>query len=366
MKRFIVAALAGAIGLSAASASAQTATSSRDCEAIRARAAGDAALLLSPSMQVQGIKYPATGTFGAIGGSTTELGLQARLAFLWSPLDAYKSTLVRELADKDCAQQTAMVEAQQALEWLNDIGKEGALKAQMGLLDDHHEDINNLLSKANERLAIGNITLVELNVLQQAASALELKRVQALGQLSVLHAKGLVPKTHSFDELIARVESSSMVWERQFSAVNRLQPWKFDINAGVIPPMTQGDSVDWFGLVSLTYNFGDLAQKSSEHRYLDARQHELLYARYELADQLRRFKQTIVANINALTMDQGVLQQHLADLSKTRAALHAHPDAPQAANAEALVQLQIWDTESDLLANDGMLKELQTFYFGDK
>jgi len=159
------------------------------CEGVRARAAGDAAIFLSPSVGIQGIKYPATGTFSAVGGSTTPEGYQARLQFLWSPLDAYKSTLVRELGNKDCAQKMAMVDAQEALEYLNDVGKETALTAQVSYLTEHKSAADDILVQANKRLVAGVATIMDLTILQQAAASLDISRVQAQGELNVLQER---------------------------------------------------------------------------------------------------------------------------------------------------------------------------------
>jgi hypothetical protein len=52
------------------------------CDKVVAKAAEDAALLLAPSVQVQGIKLP-TGTFTNAGGFISTEGYTVRASFLW-------------------------------------------------------------------------------------------------------------------------------------------------------------------------------------------------------------------------------------------------------------------------------------------
>ena len=364
MKQFIVSAMMVSVGLTTATVYADG-TMTRDCQAIRARAAGDAAMLLSPSVAAEGIKYPATGGFAAIGGSTTVDGLQARAYFLWSPLDAYKSVLVRELGDKDCAQQAAIIQASGALEQLNDIGKETALQNQIDYLQNQQSMMSDIIFQAQKRVGAGAATIMDLMVLQQTVSTLSLKMEQARMQLDTVRAKHYVVKQNSFAELMLRVQDTSMSYERQFSKVRMLQPWQINMQGGVVPPMTSSDNFQIFGVLTATYNFGGLFLGKHEDQYLSAREHELRSARYELSDQLSRFRETVRSNMIDLQRQLQVVDTQLNKLQQMHAQLLDHMDVPTAQNAEALIQLQMFDAESTKALLSGMLAELTKFY-GDK
>jgi len=349
--------------LMASSVMAQTATQSKDCEAIRARGAGDASLLLFPAIVVEGIHYPSSSGIASIGGSISKNGYQARASLSWSPLDAFRSTLVRKLADANCNQQVAMVQAQQALEYLNDVGKETAYNNTLTYLNEHKDHANDLLSQANKRLTAGVATITDITMLQQLATSLELKRLQAQGQLDVLHAKQYVAKQNSFEELMSHVQNSSMEFERRASNLHRFDAWKTNIEIGGIPPMAgTSDTWTWAGYVSVSYNFGGIPLIHNENQYLDVRSRELRNARYELTGQLTRFRDSIVANMNDLKRQLTLTETQIAQLTTTHNSLQAHLDAPTALNSDALIQLQIMDAESNKELIVGMLTELNKFY----
>jgi hypothetical protein len=334
------------------------------CTKVRERAAGDADLLLAPSVQVVGLKMP-EGTYTTVGGYVAAGGYTARASFLWSPLDTYTSTLVRSLGDKDCAQQTAIVDAQQALEWLNDVGKENALSSQVSYLTSQKYLVEGVLNKATARVAAGYATIMDLTILQQNAAALDLTRVQAQGMLNILHAHAYVKKDQTFDGLMKRVQDTSMDWERKASAIRMLTPWQFNLQGGLAPPLDNNDGVIWFGQVTVQYNFGGLSLGTHENHYLTARQHELETARYELTNQLSRFREIVKANMVTLREQIISVDQNLANLQATHDKLLQHMDAPGAVNAEALVRLEMITAGSNRILFAGMLIDLEKFY-GDK
>jgi len=342
---------------------AQIATQSRDCEAIRARAAGDAALLLSPSVSASVIKYPSSTSFTeAIGGSTTTAGWQGRVAFMWSPLNAYQSVLVRQMGDKECANQIAIIEASEALEQLQDVGKQTALTNELEYLASQRSVVEDVLAQANKRLVAGTATVMDMTMLQQQSSALELRRIQAQGQLDILLHKKYIAKNHSFSELMTNVQNTSMQFERKASSIRMLSPWKFDVSGGVVPPMMSGETTSIFFVGTITYNFGGIPMAHNENQYLDARSRELTSARHELTHQLSLFRDVVKANIEDMNRQLATLDSHNNLLTYTYNNLSQHSDAAGALNAMALIKLQMIDAESNRAMVAGMLNELNTFY----
>jgi hypothetical protein len=348
-KRLFSSIVALAVGLGITSSAGAQETDKDYCNKVQARAHADAWLLFSPSLQVQALRYPATPTDSVVGGSTDSQGDQLRGAVLWSPLDFYRGTIMLSVADKDCLQHQVFAEATNLLEQMNDVGRGAALQAEVAYLDSHSGQIQEIVSNLQKVMAIGSLTVVDLVKAQQSADALERKFAVAKGQLAVLHARDYVPIVHSSSEIAAKLQQYSMEFEKETSRGRMLDPWQVQASFGAVPPMANGDSVSWYGQISLQYNFGGLTRAHYENQYLTARQHELQYARYELSDQIRRLQDGIRAGIRDADMEIATLDRRIAELVSTDKNLAAHPDAPDVASIKAIVDLQIMDAESDRL-----------------
>src|SRR4029453_3358013 len=80
--------------------SGQAAPSSSYCREVHARAAGDAALLMSPQIMVQAVRFPSDGALDISESTGGHAQLRAELGF--SPLDFYKGLRVLRLGDAEC------------------------------------------------------------------------------------------------------------------------------------------------------------------------------------------------------------------------------------------------------------------------
>ena len=106
------------------------------CRKVKARAAGDAALLFAPSVTGQVIRYPSVngGPVDATG-VTTGNGWQGRVGLSWSPLDFYRGFGVLRAGDADCERGNAQIDAQHLLHYGEDYGRLHALKKQAEYLE---------------------------------------------------------------------------------------------------------------------------------------------------------------------------------------------------------------------------------------
>src|SRR5688500_5444918 len=102
-----------AFALTSLVATSASADDSPYCQKVRARAAGDAALLYSPTVQAQAIRFPRSGAIDT--GLYIGSGVQVRGVLTWSPLDAYRGVHVEDAAERDCAQHEAQVSVTQVL-----------------------------------------------------------------------------------------------------------------------------------------------------------------------------------------------------------------------------------------------------------
>jgi hypothetical protein len=311
------------------------------CRKVHARARGDAALLFAPSLQAQAIKFPQNGTTDL--GVTTGTGYQFRAALQLSLLDVYKGFRVLRAADFDCRQHDAVERAHELALEADDLARLGALRRQAALLDARRADWEKHVAAADERLARQLTTRLEAEELRRHAAELSRKREQVAGEIARLQARRLEAPGASPASLAAAVDRTALRYEREASHLRTLDAWSLTVTGGVIPI---GNSVDYFGIVQLGFNLGGLVRYPAESAYLAARADEIRHARYETVDEVNRLRAQLEAALVQSRRERAIVDQQHGSLWAIARALD-HTDAPNAAHARALVELQLISVESE-------------------
>lgn len=324
------------------------------CKKVRARAAGDAALMFAPTLQAQGIRFPATGAIDT--GVTSGSGYQIRGALSWSPLDFYKGFRVMKLGEADCQRQESVVTAQELLVIGSDYGKLPAYRRQAAFLDARRSTWEAIVARSDERLEAHVTSLVEANEIRSRATELERRRAQVGGEIARLEARGIDSRRMMTSQLAAAVEASTMRFEREASHVRSLDAWDFRVTGGVVP---SASPVDYYGVAQVGFNFGAFTRNASETRYLDARAEELRKARYEVREQLRVFRDVVRSTREATARELDLVNKRSSDLIAMRGTL-ARSEAPSAAHALAIVDLHILSIEADRIQLTALIDELKS------
>jgi len=281
------------------------------CNKVKARAASDAALLFSPQIQAQFIKFPSSSPTDATTtstGATGTNGLQARALAVWSPLDFYKGFRVENVATDDCKQHRAMVEAMNIIGVAAaDLGKAPALKRQVEYLQSKQPEWQKIVSSTEDRLKANVIVLSDAMLVRASALALDRKLVEMKGQMDVITAKQYPDTTKYLSVLAQTIEESSMKFERESNHVRSLDAWTVTATAGLIPPQ-DNTGVEWLGVIAVGFNFGAFSHNYQDDKYLQARTNELRTARYEMRDQLKKFKDQVSATIDSTVAEIVVLE----------------------------------------------------------
>lgn len=326
------------------------------CRKVEARSAADAALLFSPAAQAQAIRFPKNGTTDT--GVTTGKDYQFRAAITWSPLDFYKGFQVIRTGDADCEQHVAMVTAAQVLELGADYGRMPALQKQREFLAQKAPVWEGIIAKSNQRVSEHVVSVLDATEVRGRAAELEKKQAQVEGDMARLRSKGITEYRGMLASLEQQLHATGMKYEERVSHVRSLDPWQVTISGGVVPTEKP---LDYFALVGVQYNFGGFVRNAQETKYLNARDEELKKARYELVDQLRRFREQMKAATNQAKRELAIADRQLAQLGEVRASL-ATSEAPQAPHALAVVDLEMISVEADrvfLVALIGELSRLQ-------
>jgi hypothetical protein len=334
-------ALVGA-ALSFAPAAARADDSSY-CRKVQARAASDASLLIAPTVTLQGIRFPVSGPLTDVGPMTGS-GYQFRAGVAFSPLDVYRGLRVLRAGDADCRQHGARADLEDALLRGTDGVRLTALDEQARFLDAHRADWSVPLARAEERLAARVITLSDLDEMRRLADDLERKRLRARAAVQDLAAAGLVPgaPSGSLVGATARYFREAARYEDEVKGVRALDAWQFQLSGGAVPMST----VDWYGLVHVTFNFGAFERMHEDAVYAEARADEIRNARHEIGARVRELRARAVASLDAAKEELEVATRAAAFVVATEDALEK-ADARNIVHVKDALAIQQVSIESD-------------------
>jgi hypothetical protein len=288
------------------------------CTKVRERAADDAALLMSPRVYLQALRFPANGLLE--GGTVIGNGFQTRAGVSLSATDLWKGLGEVRAADADCREHDARVELDSALAAADDDARRAALEAQLAFLEAHRAEVRGLVERAEERFSGRVITLVELEDARARASALERKLVQARGQAAQLASRPTAEAAaHRSKAELARAYANAAT---DFAAAtNRLrsgEAWQLEMTGGIIPFPVHGE---WFGVLQLGFNLGGLVRGGHAERYAAARREEIERASYEGAEGVRHAMGSLSAELDQARLELELVERDRAALARTRRVL---------------------------------------------
>lgn len=315
-------------------ASAARGEESPYCRKVRARAASEAALLLSPELLAQGIRFPSSPIDL---GPTVGAGYQVRVGLSFSPTDLHKGLRVIRVGEADCARYESSDALERLLEPAADGARLAALREKAAFLRARRAEWQALVVRAEARHSERAITLVELEELRQRASGLEAALVEAEGESERLAVRAPEPPALSRPALVQQLIERTMVLEREASYLRTLDGVGLRLSGGVIP---QPGVVDWFGLVELRLNPGGLVRAAQERRYLEARQEELLHAWNEPPELVRRLRDEVGAAQQQARRQAELTGQRLATFERALALLE-DSSAPRSAHTRDAVALDV-------------------------
>ncbi len=292
------------------------------CSKVRARARSEAALLQSPSVGVQAVRVPKQGD--AEAASTP--GPQVRVYASYSLVDAYKGHLTEQAAEADCIRQEAQTKLADALVTGLDAGKLPAIERQLEYLARALLEGRQLVSQARERFDRKLTTLAQYNEIRALQLALERLRVETASEAERLR---ITEPANSgvLEPLARRYSSATQDFESSTSRVRRMAPWDLSVRGGVVPVPER----DYFGVVELRYNLGDVVQAHAESDYLAARSRELQDSKQEMVlaasqvdAQLRASVRLLTEELALLENENEIMQQQIEALRASETAEREH------------------------------------------
>jgi hypothetical protein len=342
-KQLLVMALGslGAILAAVSSTSVAEAEESPYCKKVHARATGDAALLFSPTLQAQGVKFPKNGAIDT--SATVGNSYQFRAALSWSPLDFYKGFRVMDVGDADCREHEVVVTTEEVLSHGPDYARLPALRAQKQYLESKRPFMRDVRAKIDERQAAGVMTLMDAEDARGKLREFDRKAETLQGEIERLESRGVGAHAPLLSALVEQVSARALERDAEMARVRKLDPWTFSITGGIVP---QYDPVDFFGLVQVGYNFGGISRVRQENNYLEARGQELRTARYEVSERVRRFREELRLTEAQNSRELSVLTRDAAALTLAKNTL-AKSEATNAQPAVDALELMLIGVESE-------------------
>jgi len=336
------------------------------CRKVRARSASEAALLIGPTLRVEGVKLPTSQsvvldpTLGTpVPGPTSGNEYQLRASISISPLYMYKGLRVLGVGDADCEQHVPAATAMAILAQERDYGRLPALKKQADFLAAKRASWEALKVTSEQRLHANVTTLQQTEDVRARTEALERQRGLVDSEARRVELLGGKPYSGSLTELAHSVDERAMDYERKASNVRKLDAWDLRVTGGYIPPWFGSSKSDTYGILALSYNIGGAWQHASETRYLEARQDELKESN-ELSARLATFRHELENELARSQRELNLVESRMTVLTASREALSS-ADALKASHALLLVDLELIGAESERIYLAELVGQISRF-----
>lgn len=290
---------------------------------MRAQADSQSALLFSPSATLQVVRVPG-GTDLSGSGDLLGADTQLRAGLAFSPVDAYRGSLVQSQARQACERIRALESIEPVLHQAGVYGRASALRAQTAYLDAARAELDDLLRDAEKRLARRVATVLEVGDIRRRRLRLLRLQIEARQELSGLEQNGMDELLHtSLDAAVDDYDEAGRAAYGAESKLRKADAWQAQVRGGIVP----GSSVDWFGVVSVGYRFGGLWQAGAEDRYLRARRAELAGSNRELRRRAERFAASMADSARLLREELALIDSELALIAKEIERVESSPTA---------------------------------------
>jgi hypothetical protein len=324
------------------------------CRKVKARAASDALLLMTPKIVAQALRFPSSGRIDAANASVGD-DIELRAGLAYSPVDALRGSLLSGIGDADCRQHAAGRRIDDVLVGATDRPRLSARSAERDYLRAHRAEWQSLLDAADGELKAGLLTVTEIYELHRLTQALERRLIETENEVSrltvVLEGQptlGPTPLARGYVEQTAELE-------RKVATLRRFDPWSFTITGGVVP--LGHNAPDWFGFAEVSFSLGGALRESRESSYLQAREDEVRTESYELPSKLALFRKVVAADLSSAQRELASVQAEVSFAKSAIEKLNA-VDAPNATQSRATLTLQRISAEADEVLLRTQIREL--------
>jgi hypothetical protein len=288
-------------------ASAQDAPSPR-CRHLHATAESQAYLLVSPVLWIEGVHVPLIGDesgMAYISGGQWQL----RAALSWSPIEVARGVMLMEQAGTECRGIAVVERVQRVLQLGDSLGELEARRAERASLEAARPEADQLVARAEERLAAGLGTTRHVSEIRAEAVRLARRTAQLDQEITRLVEAGHEDVDYrSLPGDVATYEAAAVALEDQRSSMRRLSPWIVSVRGGIVP----GDRVDWFGQVQVGINLGVFAHNAAEDAVVAARRDELSDEAGELRGVVENLLDRLRAGLPSLRDEMAHLDRLIA------------------------------------------------------
>jgi hypothetical protein len=234
------------------------------CEMVKGVAAARSSLMVSPDLFVNFGVVNGNDVYGA-GVDRLPAALRLTAGVRYSAMRLYEGVYTLRQAEAECDRYRALSALHAFLEAHHDGQSVAALRARLLVLERALPHADEILAALRERLAISRATVDEMNATQLRVDGLRAERAQALAELESVAGRALPPGGAIADLLRARdraeVEASQVE-----ARLRGAEAWDVALRIGYDQVFGVRDSVPVFGVLSLSWDPGQLFQSAAERR----------------------------------------------------------------------------------------------------
>ena len=329
------------------------------CARIMARANADVALLESPHVGIQAIRFPPSNSPDLSGWDAGSRQIQVRSFLEYSLTNLIAGTRTIDLAEAECRQTRAAQPVKAAIRIAADQGRRSALAKQLAFLSERESEIARLEQEAERRVAAQLGTLAELSEIRLLALNLRQLRSETEETLERVEAVPGPEPSGPIGPLVESYRQATMDMESAHTRVRQVTPWNISLRGG-IATTPASSSVDWFGAVEVVYNLGGLFRPRAEATYLAARSRELASGADEIIPVAYAIDGALTASVSRLRRERQLLELREGQLQGDAVAL-VKAETLRQSHAAIVLRLQHLAVEARLIYLRELARQRETW-----
>jgi hypothetical protein len=239
------------------------------CAFVRNVARSQSAVLLSPQLFVNGGYVNGDdGLTGAVTAGSTRVRLTAGVRLSISEL--YQGVTNRYRADADCERYRAASELNAYLDVVQDDQSREGYRDKITVLERSLPRAERILKETEDEVVAERATMEELNATRLRVDGLRASLLQARQALAVAEARGPLPP-RTVPTLLRDRQAAERAVERYEARQRRAQAWDLVLRGGYDRIFGIRDELPLFGIVSVAFRPGWLAQWHYDRKAMEAR-----------------------------------------------------------------------------------------------
>jgi hypothetical protein len=234
------------------------------CEMVKGVAAARSVLMVAPDLFVNFGVVNSADTYGA-GVDRLPATLRLTAGLRYSAMRLYQGSYTRAEAEAECERYRAVAALHAFVEAHHDGQSAAALQARVAVLESALPHADEILAELREQLATSRATVEEVNATQLRVDALKAELAQALAERESVASRAQPPNGMIADVVRARDRAEIELSDIE-ARLRRTEGWDVALRVGYDQVIGARSGLPLFGVLSLSWDPGQLFQSAAERR----------------------------------------------------------------------------------------------------